>query len=180
MLQSFDLGGRKSYTVAIAQHQAVPTAAATAKALDAKTRSFQDAMLRAVAEDEAFAVETAAAAGVGAHHVQIMASYEARSRAMTKHEAVAAAVEAAKNLEAQATAAKAATARAAVAVDIADAAVKVLKAQALGTQKKKPRQWRKKEQGSGSGVWVGSARQNRRGDNAATNGGRGVGSGVGV
>ena len=86
------------------------------------------------AEDEAFGIE-AAAAGVGAHDVQIMSNYDARSRAMAESEAIAAATEAEKYLAAQATEAKAATARAAVAVDIADAAVKVFKAQALGRRK---------------------------------------------
>ena len=128
------LAAEEAISVAIAHQQAVATAAA-AKALDAKARCVQNATLRAVAEDEAFAIEAAAAAGVGAHDVQIMRNYDARSRAMAESEAIAAAAEAEKYLAAQVTAAKAATARAAVAVDIADVAVKVFKAQALGTQK---------------------------------------------
>ena len=130
------LAAEEAISVATAHQQAVATAAAAAQALDAKARCVQDATLRAVAEDEAFGIEAAAAAaGVGAHDVQIMSNYDARSRAMAESEAIADAVEAGKYLAAQVTAAKAATARAAVAVDIADAAVKVFKAQALGTRK---------------------------------------------
>ena len=128
------LAAEEAISVATAHQQAVATAAAAAQALDTKARCVQDATLRAVAEDEAFGIE-AAAAGVGAHDIQIMSNYDARSRAMAESEAIAAAAEAEKYLAAQATEAKAATARAAVAVDIADAAVKVFKAQALGTRK---------------------------------------------
>ena len=130
------LAAEEAISVATAHQQAVATAAAAAQALDAKARCVQDATLRAVAEDEAFGIEAAAAAaGVGAHDVQLMSNYDARSRAMAESEAIAAAAEAEKYLAAQVTAAKAATARAAVAVDIADAAVKVFKAQALEIQK---------------------------------------------
>ena len=135
-LNALILAAEEAISVATAHQQAVATAAAATQALDAKARCVQDATLRAVAEYEAFEIEAAAAAaGVGAHDVQIMSNYDARSRAMAQSEAIAAAAEAEKYLAAQVTAAKAATARAAVAVGIADAAVKVFKAQALGTRK---------------------------------------------
>ena len=100
-----------------------------------KTTSIQNARLRAVAEDEACAVEAAAVAGMGAFDAQIMDYFEVRSGEMAKDEAVAAAVETTKYLEAKVTTAKAATARALAGVDVAEAAVKGFKAQEMEKRK---------------------------------------------